>query len=117
MALEVVKLYISLLSTFFTLSDVSVSQTACRQAEDSIPVPPFVPPGTTVLAACYFAERLVEDVNEGISELMGVDIGSEAGNGLKNMLESLRWRMQEVIAATWARGLSALVLSYWNEER
>jgi exocyst complex component 2 len=98
MALEVIKLYISLLSTFFTLSDPSISSKANEE------VPSFVPPGTTVLAACHFAEKLVEDVNEGIGELMGVDIGQEAGNGLRNMLDSLKWRMQEVISALWARG-------------
>jgi exocyst complex component 2 len=104
MALEVIKLYISLLSTFFTLSDPSISSKASEE------VPSFVPPGTTVLAACHFAEKLVEDVNEGIGELMGVDIGSEAGNGLRNMLDSLKWRMQEVISALWARGTSPLLV-------
>jgi exocyst complex component 2 len=99
MALEVIKLYISLLSTFFTLSDPSIPSKANEE------VTAFVPPGTTVLAACHFAEKLVEDVNEGIGELMGVDIGSEAGNGLRNMLDSLKWRMQEVISALWARGM------------
>jgi exocyst complex component 2 len=103
MALEVIKLYISLLSTFFTLSDPSIPSKAIED------VPSFVPPGTTVLAACHFAEKLVEDVNEGIGELMGVDIGSEAGNGLRNMLDSLKWRMQEVISALWARGTSPLL--------
>jgi exocyst complex component 2 len=103
MALEVIKLYISLLSTFFTLSDPSIPSKA-KSGEES--VPGFVPPGTTVLAACHFAEKLVDDVNEGIGELMNVDIGSEAGNGLKNMLDSLKWRMQEVISALWARGTS-----------
>ena len=98
MALEVVKLYISLLSTFFTLSDPSIPSKGGEE------VPAFVPPGTTVLAACHFSEKLVDDVNEGIAELMGVDIGSEAGNGVRNMLDSLKWRMQEVISALWARG-------------
>jgi hypothetical protein len=104
MALEVIKLYISLLSTFFTLSDPSIPSKATEE------VPSFVPPGTTVLAACHFAEKLVEDVNEGIGELMGVDIGQEAGNGLRNMLDSLKWRMQEVISALWARGTSPLLV-------
>jgi exocyst complex component 2 len=106
MALEVVKLYISLISTFFSLSDISVAESSRQRqgVDDSLPIPPFVPAGTTVLAACYFGEKLVEDVNEGIGELMGVDIGSEAGSGLKNMLDSLRWRLQDVISALWARG-------------
>ena len=107
MALEVVKLYISLLSTFFTLSDISISESSRSKSQgEDMPVPSFVPPGTTVLSACHFGEKLVEDVNEGIGELMGVDIGSEAGNGLRNMLDSLKWRLQEVVTALWARGAS-----------
>lgn len=106
MALEVVKLYISLLSTFFTLSDVSISESSRSKSQgENMPVPSFVPSGTTVLSACHFGEKLVEDVNEGIGELMGVDIGSEAGNGLRNMLDSLKWRLQEVVTALWARGM------------
>ena len=106
MALEVIKLYISLLSTFFTFSDPSIPPKASEE------VPSFVPPGTTVLAACHFAEKLVEDVNEGIGELMGVDIGQEAGNGLRNMLDSLKWRMQEVISVLWARGTFPLLTTF-----
>jgi exocyst complex component 2 len=108
MALEVIKLYISLLSTFFTLSDVSISSSTRNQGEDS-PIPSFVPPETTVLSACHFGEKLVDDVNEGIGELMSVDIGSEAGNGLRNMLDSLKWRLQEVVTVLWARGTSILL--------
>jgi exocyst complex component 2 len=105
MALEVIETYISLLSTFFTLTDVSLSESTSRH-ENEATVPPFVPPGTTVLAACHFSEKLVDNVNEGIGELMGVDIGSESGNGLRNLLDSLRWRLQEVIGSLWARGRS-----------
>ena len=71
--------------------------------------------GTTVIIACYFCERLVEEVAECAGELMAVDVGSEAGAGLRSTLDSLRWRFQEVIAATWARGQSQLSLPYTRD--
>ena len=104
MALEIIKLYTSTLSQFFTLSDVSVAESAIKKDGMDPPIPPFVPAGTTVLAACYFSERLVEEVAECAGELMAVDVGNEAGQVLRSMLDSLRWRFEEVIAATWARG-------------
>lgn len=104
MALEIIKLYISTLSQFFTLSDVAIAEAAIREDGEDPPIPPFVPAGTTVIAACYFSERLLEDLAECAGELMVVDVGSEAGQGLRSTLDSLRWRFEEVIAATWARG-------------
>jgi exocyst complex component 2 len=77
-----------------------------REGQD-LPIPPFVPPGTTVLTACHFAERLVEDLMDTAGDLMVVDVGSEAVSGLKNTLDSLRWRLEEVIASLWTRGKSA----------
>ncbi|ORY35859.1 exocyst complex component Sec5-domain-containing protein [Naematelia encephala] len=103
MALEVIKLYNTNLSQFFTLSDAALAGSTVRKDGEDPPVPPFVPAGTTVLTACYFAEKIVEEVTDCAGELAAVDVGSEAGNGLRAMLDSLRWRFEEVLAATWAR--------------
>lgn len=105
--MEIVKAYNTLLSQFFTLSDVAVAESAIHREGEDPPVPSFVPPGTTVITACYFAEKIVEDVTDCAGELMAVDVGSEAVTGLRSMLDSLRWRFEEVIAATWARGASS----------
>lgn len=104
MALEIIKLYTSALSHFFTLSVVAIAESSVRRDGEDPPIPPFVPAGTTVIAACFFSERLVEEVAECAAELMAVDVGGEAGQGLRSMLDSLRWRFEEVIAAIWARG-------------
>jgi exocyst complex component 2 len=104
MCLEIVKLYTSYLSQFFTLSDVALAESSPRREGSDPPVPPFVPEGSSVLTACFFAERLVEEVAECVGELMSVDLGPEAGNSLKAMTDSMRWRMGEAIAATWTRG-------------
>lgn len=104
MAIEIIKLYTTTLSQFFTLSDVSVAEAATKKDGMNPPIPPFVPAGTTVIAACFFSERLVDEVAECAGELSAVDVGNEAGQVLRSMLESLRWRFEEVIAATWVRG-------------
>ncbi|RSH82118.1 hypothetical protein EHS25_006051 [Saitozyma podzolica] len=108
MCLEIVKLYTSYLSQFFTLSDVALAESSPRREGSDPPVPPFVPEGSSVLTACFFAERLVEEVAECVGELMSVDLGPEAGNSLKAMTDSMRWRMGEAIAATWTRDAKVL---------
>lgn len=105
MASEIIKAYSSSISQFFSLSDVSVASASHRDGEPA-PLPAFVPVGTTVLTACFFAERLVDEVAECASELSGIDIGSDAVNGLKSMLDSLRWRLVEAISACWIEGMS-----------
>ncbi|OCF43322.1 exocyst protein [Kwoniella heveanensis CBS 569] len=107
MALEIVRLYNSTLSQFFTLSDMALADSPRKEDQDP-PIPPFVPHGTSTITACYFAERLMEDVSDCAAELSSVDVGSEAGSGLKSMLDSLRWRLIEVIAATWSRDSKVL---------
>ncbi|WVF68144.1 hypothetical protein IAT40_002907 [Kwoniella sp. CBS 6097] len=101
MALEIIRLYNTTLSQFFTLSDVALAET--RKEDQDPPIPHFVPVGTSTITACFFAERLIDDVSDCAGELSSVDVGSEAGSGLKTMLDSLRWRLIEVIAATWSR--------------
>jgi exocyst complex component 2 len=105
MAMEILKLYTSSLSQFFMLSDVAVADSASRREDEEPPIPSFVPEGTSVLAACFFGERLVDEVAECVAELNAVDVGSDAGNGLRAMTDSLRWRIEEAIAATWTRGI------------
>lgn len=113
MAMEIVQLYISLLDSFFQLSEKPPSRSQGHQDDMAVtPLPVFVPAGTTVLTACHFGEKLVDEVNEGIADLAGVDIGAEAGSSLKGMMQSVRYKMLALISAAWARGRSsALSLS------
>ncbi|WWC72387.1 uncharacterized protein I206_106349 [Kwoniella pini CBS 10737] len=104
MGLEIIKMYIKDLSQFFTLSDISAfSSKSSTESEGEGNIPPFVPFGTSVITACHFAEKLVEEINECANELLGADIGSEVKSGLATFLDSLRWRFVEVICSTWAR--------------
>lgn len=105
MASDIVKQYIVTLSQFFTLSDIALVATPSSASPNmGTVVPGFVPAGTTVLAAVYFAERMANELSECATELMAIDVGKETTQSTKGMLDSLRWRMLEVVGATWARG-------------
>ena len=103
MASDIIKLYVSTMSQFFTLSDIGVVVTASNGNKSRI-VPSFVPAGTTVIAAAYFAEKVSAEITECTTELMSIDVGKEATASARGMLDSLRWRMLEVVASTWLRG-------------
>lgn len=104
MALEIVKLYNSLLSQFFKLSDPAIAESTPRK-DINHQLPSFVPAGTSVITACYFAEKLVEDISDCAGELAGHEVVNDSGNGMKGLVESMKWKMKEVIGAVWARGM------------
>ncbi|WWC92087.1 uncharacterized protein L201_007041 [Kwoniella dendrophila CBS 6074] len=115
MAMEIIKLYISTISQFFTLSDIALSDIALSDTsssskkEDELPIiPPFVPHNTSVITSCYFVEKIIDEISDCSNELLSVDVGNEARSGLKNMLDSLRWRFIEVITSTWAKDSKSL---------
>ncbi|WWC65439.1 uncharacterized protein I303_108057 [Kwoniella dejecticola CBS 10117] len=103
MGMEIIRLYIKDISQFFTLSDMPSASSSKVDSEGEENIPPFVPSGTRVITACYFAEKLVEEISDCANDLLGVDIGSEVRSGLGTFLDSLRWRFEEVICTTWAR--------------
>jgi exocyst complex component 2 len=107
MALELIKTYTTSLSQFFTLSDLAIAeaQSPVRADNQDPPIPPFVPAGTTVISGCYWCEKIVDEVSECVGEVLSVDVGPEAGAGVKGMLDSLRWRFGEVVGTLWAKGM------------
>ncbi len=113
-ALDIVKLYISLLAQFFTLSDVAVATASTAEAV----TPTFLPIDSNSLTTCHFTSKILKEIVECASEIEGFAIASneersssgsvsstsEAKNVLKNFVESARWRFEEVICETWSKG-------------
>ncbi|OXC68440.1 hypothetical protein AYX13_02890 [Cryptococcus neoformans] len=115
MALEIVKLYSSLLSQFFKLSDPAVAESTPRK-DSNTQLPSFVPAGTSAIIACYFAEKLVEDISDCAGELAGHEVVNDSGNGMKGLVESMKWKMREVIGVVWARDAKVLHgLEDWSQ--
>lgn len=100
MAADIIKTYIVIIAQFFALSDVGVSSKK-RLREQSIPS--FVPAGTTVLAAGYYGEQIANAIGDCTTELVAIDVGKDASSSVKSFMESLRWRMEEMITTTWIR--------------
>ncbi|KAF8970220.1 exocyst complex component Sec5-domain-containing protein [Flammula alnicola] len=98
MALDVVKLYISLISQFFKLSDVSVM--SLPGGSYNTP-PPLLPENAHSLCTAYYLLKILTDVQETIAELNGMEVSQDTG--LKSLLESVRWRFEDILINTWLR--------------
>lgn len=133
MTLEITHLYVSLLSEFFTLSDSRISQLHAASASQnqsqnaatlSPTMPPWVPRGTNSLTTGVWVGRMLSEIAECVGEVNALDIGDGDGSrgsssgsmsgdqqgltGLKNLMESARWRFEEAVCETWAAGQTNL---------
>ena len=100
MALDVVKLYISLISEFFILSDMTV------MASPKSKVPPLLPAKSHSMSTAYYLLKMLNDIQETVNELNLMEISSETSSSLKNFLESAKWRFEDVLVVAWLRGKS-----------
>lgn len=133
MALDIVKLYISLLGQFFTLSDISIAsarkpgQSASQSSNlgqstghSEAAVPGFVPSNANSLVTCHYTSKILAEILDSASEIdaltgsnggqnatspvTSTDLGQEAKKAMRDFVESCRWRLEEAICGTWSRG-------------
>ncbi|KAF9226332.1 hypothetical protein BS17DRAFT_698632 [Gyrodon lividus] len=98
MALDIVKLYVSLVSEFFNLSDVAVMQ---RNTQSSSP--PLLPSHSNSLTTSRFLIKILIEFQDCVNEVTGMEIVAEASASLRNLMESARWRIGDVLINAWLR--------------
>ncbi|KNZ82265.1 Exocyst complex component 2 [Termitomyces sp. J132] len=98
MALDIVKLYISLISEFFTLSDMAV-----MSPNTSNPPPSNLPPDSHSLSTAHYLMKVLGELQETVNELNGLEISPEVPSLLKNLLDSAKWRFVDVLVGAWLR--------------
>lgn len=102
MVLEIVQSYIAFLSEFFSLSDMAAA--ASSKAPSTLPK--FLPTGSDSLTTSWHLIKLFGEVNECIVELLGLEVSNEMGAVLKELGETVTWKFEETICATWMRGMN-----------
>ncbi|KAF5383308.1 hypothetical protein D9615_005002 [Tricholomella constricta] len=98
MALDVVKLYISLISEFFTLSDMAVASPNANN-----PAPANLPKDSHSLSTAHYLMKVLGELQETVNELNALDISPEVSSSLKSLLDSAKWRFEDVLVSTWLR--------------
>ncbi|KZT28105.1 hypothetical protein NEOLEDRAFT_1233888 [Neolentinus lepideus HHB14362 ss-1] len=100
MALDVIKLYISLLSEFFILSDTAVMRSAGKEASAT---PRLIPKNSNSLTTSHYLLKALGEIQDTVNELNTMEISGEGSSGLKSLMESTRWRFEDLLIQAWLR--------------
>ncbi|PFH47085.1 hypothetical protein AMATHDRAFT_68442 [Amanita thiersii Skay4041] len=100
MALEVVKLFISLVSEFFNLSDVAVM--ASPSANSSGP-PPHIPTKSTALSTAYYLQKILTELQDCVNDVNALDVSNDVTSSLRSLMDSVKWRFNDILIHHWLR--------------
>ncbi|TFK49428.1 hypothetical protein OE88DRAFT_1703099 [Heliocybe sulcata] len=100
MALDIIKLYISLLSEFFTLSDMAVLRSVGNEGSAT---PRLIPKNSNSLTTAHYLLRVLGEIQDTVNELNAMEISGEGTSGLKSLMESTRWRFEDLLVQAWLR--------------
>ncbi|GAA5899347.1 exocyst subunit SEC5 [Sporobolomyces salmoneus] len=112
MTQDIINLYVSLLSSFFTLSSSttsssssssSLSQNQPTDLSTTPPMPPFVPPIANATTNAHFVLKILNEMQDCANELGALELTGEATASLKELIASAKWRFEEVICSGWVR--------------
>ncbi|CAA7268400.1 unnamed protein product [Cyclocybe aegerita] len=101
MAFDIVKLYISLISQTFVLSDMVVMTSPSNAA--TYTHPPLLPVDSHSPSTAHYLHKILGEVQECVNEINALEISSDVSNGLKSLIESLKWRLEDVLVNAWLR--------------
>ncbi|KAJ3514703.1 hypothetical protein NLJ89_g2225 [Agrocybe chaxingu] len=101
MAFDIVKLYISLISQTFVLSDMVVMTSPSNAA--TYTHPPLLPVDSHSPSTAHYLHKILREVQECVNEINALEISSDVSNGLKSLIESLKWRLEDVLVNAWLR--------------
>lgn len=96
MALDIIKLYISLLSEFFILNDVLSNSSTTTS-------PPHLPSYSNSVTTAHWLTKILGEVNDCVTEVNALELGE--GGLVKGLVESVRWRFEDVLVRSWIRGM------------
>jgi exocyst complex component 2 len=107
MAAEVIRLYISLISQFFTLSDMAVTTPQAGPPGEHT-LAPFIPVTSNSLTTAHYLTKILAEIQECVSETLSMDVSGDTNAGLRSLMESTRWRFEGALTEVWLRGEAGL---------
>lgn len=116
MTQDIVTLYVTLLSQFFTLSSsthspviASNSGNAKGDVNAPPPLPAFVPPTSNALTISHWLLKTLAELTECVNDIGGLEMAGEASASLKELVGSARWKFEEAVCGAWVRGKPSIV--------
>ncbi|KAF5318441.1 hypothetical protein D9619_010689 [Psilocybe cf. subviscida] len=100
MAFDIVKLYISMVSQIFVLSDMLLM---AKASGAKYKPPPLLPGDSHSMCTAYYLKKIMNEVLDCVSDINALDISADMKNGLKSLMESMKWRFEDVLTHEWVR--------------
>ena len=82
----------------------AMGKAASTDAPTAEDIPAFVPETSNALTTAHYLTRVLGEIQEGINELLSMEVSGEASSGLESLLESARWRFLDALTSVWLRG-------------
>jgi exocyst complex component 2 len=99
MALDVIKLYVSLLSEFFVFSDMAVMT---PPTEGNLQL---LPDDSNSLTTAHYLMKILTEIQDNVNEINSMEISGDMSSSLKGLLESAKWGFEDVLTHAWVRGM------------
>lgn len=58
------------------------------------------------MSTAYYLLKMLNDIQDTVNELNLMEISNETSASLKNLLESVKWKFEDVLVVAWLRGRS-----------
>ncbi|KAF8633062.1 hypothetical protein AX15_001537 [Amanita polypyramis BW_CC] len=112
MAFDIVKLYISLISEFFNLSDVALMASASPANNN---FSQRIPTNSTSLSAAYYLQKILGELQDCINDVNALNVSNEITSSLRSLMNSIKWRLDDNLINAWLR--DALIFYYLESWR
>ncbi|KAF8273712.1 exocyst complex component Sec5-domain-containing protein [Lactarius quietus] len=97
MALDIVRLYVSLLSEFFVFSDMAVTTPSLMESSFA----PLLPGDSNTLTTAHYLMKILTEIQDNVNEINSMEISNELN--LDDLLENAKWGFEDVLTHTWVR--------------
>lgn len=105
MAVDIIKLYVSLLSEFFVFSDMAVMTPTPTEEKPA----PLLPDDSTSLTTAHYLMKILTEIQDNVNEINSMEISGEISTSLRGLLDSAKWGFEDVLVHAWVRGMSMRV--------
>jgi exocyst complex component 2 len=105
MAVDIIKLYVSLLSEFFVFSDMAVMTPTPTEGSPA----PLLPDDSTSLTTAHYLMKILTEIQDNVNETNSMEISGEISSSLRGLLDSAKWGFEDVLVHAWVRGMSMRV--------
>ncbi|CDH55023.1 exocyst complex component sec5 [Lichtheimia corymbifera JMRC:FSU:9682] len=110
MSRNIVDLYASLISDYFSLNEPSLPVQQNADGTETVIMPGFLPVNASSIHVSEYLTRIISDLAHCVNDISAIHLAGEAFSGLTGLMEKARWKFVEVICKCWERDAKSFYL-------